>query len=465
MIFKQKILSYFFLSLAFSINANAQCWSAISAGDVHSVAIKTDGTLWAWGHNGQGQLGNGDGSAANKNTPIRIGALADNNWSKISAGEAHTVALKTDGTLWAWGYNSQGQLGDGSAANKNAPIRIGALADSNWSKISAGGAHTVAIKTDGTLWAWGDNDDGELGTGTTNNENTPTQIGTDSTWSEISAGGTHTVAIKTDGTLWAWGHNYYAQLGNGSSKNENTPTKIGADSNWSTISAGKYYTMAIKTDGTLWAWGSNNRYVLGDGTTADRRRPKLIGSNYSSISAGSDHTLAIRTEGALSAWGYNYSGQLGNRTTLDISTPTQIGNDLSWSAIDNGQRHSIALKTDGTLWAWGGNLHGQLGNGKSGLGANTIPIQITCPNAKVQENNLDNSVSIYPNPTKSQFTVITDAKLSGTFYNVYDNIGRLVLTGKINIEITEIELRNLSSGTYLIRLGDNLIQTFKVIKE
>src|SRR3990170_1702479 len=198
-------------------------WASVSAGALHTIAIKRDDTLytlWAWGYNASGRLG--DGTTTNRTTPTQIGTATT--WSSVFSGEHHTAAIKTNGTLWAWGRNNSGQLGDGTIISKTTPTQIGA--ETTWSSVSGGGWHTVARKSDGTLWAWGYNDDGQLGDGTIISKTTPTQIGAETTWSSVSGGGWHTVARKSDGTLWAWGDNYYGQLGDGTTTDRTTPTKI-----------------------------------------------------------------------------------------------------------------------------------------------------------------------------------------------------------------------------------------------
>ena len=233
---------------------------AISAGVLHTIALKTDGSLWAWGYNGVGELG--DGTNVDRNTPVRIGS--ETNWSAISAGEFRTIALKTDGSIWAWGSNYNGELGNGTNSVRNTPAQIGS--ETNWSAISAGLYHTIALKTDGSLWAWGRNYEGQLGDGTDTDRNTPVRIGSETNWSAISAGYEHTTALKTDGSLWAWGSNTFGQLGDGTDTDRNTPVRIGSETNWSAISAGEFRTIALKTDGSLWAWGRNYEGQLGDGT-------------------------------------------------------------------------------------------------------------------------------------------------------------------------------------------------------
>jgi len=292
----------------------------VSARDLTTIAIKKDGTLWAWGRNQYGQLGDGTSGEENyKTTPTKIGS--ETNWASVSAGSSHTVALKTDGTLWAWG---SGFLGDGTANYKTTPTKIGS--ETNWASVSAGSSHTVALKTDGTLWAWGS---GFLGDGTANSKSTPTKIGSETNWASVSRGLNHTVALKTDGTLWAWGSNDEGQLGDGTSGEENnktTPTKIGNETNWASVSVGGRHTVALKTDGTLWAWGFNWERQLGDDTLQPSYTPKKIGNetNWASVSAGDYHTVALKTGGTLWAWGRNYEGQLGDGTTTNRLTPVQI---------------------------------------------------------------------------------------------------------------------------------------------
>jgi len=211
------------------------------------------------------------------------------NWSSVSCGTYHTIARKTDGTLWAWGYNWNGQLGLGDTTDRNTPTKVGT--DTNWASVSCGAQHTLAIKTDGTLWAWGYNWNGQLGLGDTTERNTPTKVGTETNWSSVSCGVYHTLARKTDGTLWAWGANGDGQLGLGDTTDRYTPTKVGTDTNWSSVSCGVWHTIARKTDGTLWAWGANGNGQLGLGDNTSRNTPTqvtqvILSVNPTSLSFG-----------------------------------------------------------------------------------------------------------------------------------------------------------------------------------
>jgi len=401
-----KILTMTFcLALVFPIQVWATPnWVSISASSGHTAAIMEDGSLWAWGDNRWGHLGDGtSGGWDNYSTiPARIGA--DYNWVFVSTGAWHNVAIRTDGSLWAWGWNQHGQLGNGTTDNSFIPIRIGT--DYSWAYVSAGGStgggagefgHTVAIKADGSLWAWGGNMFGQLGngnggggwgvSGTRYNVLTPTRIGTDYNWASVStSGGAHTVAIRTDRSLWAWGDNNWAQFGDGTATSRNIPTRIGRDYDWASVSAGgndgEGFTVAIKRDGSLWAWGRNNAGQIGDGTRTDRHAPTRIGTptGWASVSAGNSHVVAIKADGTLWAWGYNGSGQLGNGTSGRNNyshTPIRMGVATNWAAIATGGSHTVAATDNGYLWTWGTNMRGQLGDSTT-RNRNT-PIRVVTP--------------------------------------------------------------------------------------
>jgi alpha-tubulin suppressor-like RCC1 family protein len=300
-------------------------------------------TLWAWGWNGSGQLG--DGTTDDKNTPTQIGSATG--WSAIAVGWNHTVALKSDGTLWAWGDNTYGQLGDGTNTRRSTPTQESTGA-ANWSAISGGGEHTVALKSDGTLWAWGRNHNGQLGDGTTAEKYTPTQIRSETNWTAIAATALRTVALKSDGTLWSWGRNDKGQLGDGTNTDRSTPTQESTEAtNWTKITGGGYDTVALKSDGTLWAWGHNYCAQLGDGTTSDRNTPtqeSTGATDWTAISGSTDFTVALKSDGTLWSWGCNSKGQLGDGTTTNRSTPTQESTGATdWYAIA-ARTGTVALK-------------------------------------------------------------------------------------------------------------------------
>jgi len=324
------------------LGSNGSTWSVFSANpsainNAHNAGVKQDGILWTWGNNASyGQLGLGD--KVNRSSPTQVGS--DTNWNKVNDGNAHKVAVKTDGTMWSWGNNTTGQLGQGPSngsiyqLNCSSPVQVGAL--TNWSNVACGASHTLALKTNGTLWSFGYNSyGGALGLGDTANRYSPVQVGAGTNWSKISAGAYHSAAIKSDGTLWLWGYNGYGNLGDGTTTNRSSPVQIGSDTNWSLVSAGSYFTVAIKTNGTLWSFGNNGSGQLGLGDTTNRSSPTQVGAgtNWSLVKTGTYHTVALKTDGTLWSFGYNNRGQLGLNDQTPRSSPTQIGGYSDWSSV------------------------------------------------------------------------------------------------------------------------------------
>jgi alpha-tubulin suppressor-like RCC1 family protein len=332
------------------------------------------GSLWVWGGNIYGHLGTNqqdenNGGIAGTSTPVQTVA-GSTNWKQIARGYNSQAAIKTDGTLWAWGYNFYGSLGDGTggnSTNKSSPVQTVA-GGTNWKQVSVGFQYGHAIKTDGTLWAWGSNADGGLGDGTTTNRSSPVQI-SGNIWKQVSSGRSITTAIKTDGTLWGWGHNYYGQIGDGTTTYRSSPVQItGGGTTWKLVSTCWYHTAAIKTDGTLWSWGYGGQGAMGDNTTNDKSSPVQTvsaGTNWKQVAAGSGFTTAIKTDGTLWTWGANDYATLGDGTTVNKSSPIQTtAGGTNWKQISSNYFASGAIKTDGTLWTWGANYYGgMLGDG------------------------------------------------------------------------------------------------------
>jgi len=271
-------------------------WKQVACGD-HTSAIKTDGTLWCWGLNSDGQLG--DNTLIKKSSPVQTVAFGTN-WKQVASDNSNTVAIKTDGTLWTWGLNSYGQLGDNTLIKKSSPVQTVAFG-TNWKQVACGYQHISAIKTDGTLWTWGRNTNGQLGNNTITSTSSPVQtIAFGTNWKQVSValqGGT-TACIKTDGTLWTWGYNGNGQLGDNTQTNRSSPIQtIAFGANWKSVDCGGTHTAAIKTDGTLWCWGGNDLFGnLGDNTRTDRSSPVQTitrGTNWISVSCGSLMTAAV----------------------------------------------------------------------------------------------------------------------------------------------------------------------------
>ena len=331
----------------FSGGAN---WKQVSTGQYHTTAIKTDGTLWGWGTGTQGQLG--DNATVNRSTPVTTFA-GGTNWKQVACGGNHTVAIKTDGTIWGWGRNYNGQLGDNTISQRNTPVTT-FVGGTNWKQVACSSyfsiSSTSAIKTDGTLWVWGSNINGQLGDNTTTQRITPVTTFLGGTnWKQVACGFFHTTAIKTDGTLWTWGRNIEGQLGDNTVTQKNTAvTTFAGGNNWKQVASGGYSNAAIKTDGTLWTWGRNNTGQLGDNTSGiNRSTPvttfaggtnwKLVGTSYA--------TISVKTDGTLWVWGANNSAQLGiNNTASPICTPvTTFAGGTNWRQGTSGQGSSVVI--------------------------------------------------------------------------------------------------------------------------
>ena len=321
-------------------------WVAVTCGYHQTLAIKANGTLWGTGSNAYGALG--DGTGVSKNAFVQIGT--DTDWRCIDIGNYQAHAIKKNGTLWGWGGNFSGQVGIGNTINQLAPVQIGQAND--WEMVSDGVHSSFAIKTDGSLWSWGSNGNGVLGQGdigTATYLSVPTRIGSASDWAMVAAGSTHAIAVKDDGTLWGWGLNSSGQLGIGSTTNVSLPTQIGDASDWVAASCGTTSSYALKSDGTLWSWGSNSYGLLGigisSGITPSSTVPVQIGTatDWWLVSPGYSHGLAINDVGELFSWGRYYYGQLGLPSGGHRLSPTQVGTDDRWAYVTGGMYFSMGL--------------------------------------------------------------------------------------------------------------------------
>lgn len=460
----------FLLIILIYANASAQCYIKIAAGDSHTLAIRIDGTLWAWGRNDYGQLG--DGSTVNKNTPTQIGL--DNNWQQIDAFGYQSIALKTDGSLWGWGRNDYGQVGDGNHGNgviNSIPTRVGI--DTDWVVIDAGG--TFAIKNNGSLWGWGFNETGKLGTGESGPHYTPVQIGIATDWSDVSSGPHQVLAVKTNHTLWGWGLNKNGSLAIGPPSQSayiTIPTQTGNNTaDWQKVEVGSCCdSKMIKIDSSLWAMGLGYHGNLGNGTFTDVNTPTRIGidNDWSTISTY-NHSCALKVDGKFWIWGANYQGQLGDGTLTNKSNPVQLGNE-TWLSAEAGLLHTVAIAGDHSLYAWGWNNYGQLGDGT--FIDKIVPIQIgtPCPLSIVAFETLGD-LKAYPVPTKDkvilQYMLTDEAVVTTTISN---NLGQLLYSTITNKNVGNqhepIDLMPYAKGVYFITIyTNNLRNTVKVIKQ
>ena len=348
---------------AYTFTVTATNSAGTSAASAASNSITPGYQFFSWGNNVYGNLGLGN--LTYTSSPVQIGALT--NWSNISAGAyTNASAVKTDGTLWTWGNNGNGGLGLGNTTYYSSPKQVGSL--TAWSTVSGGGNFVAATKTDGTIWTWGRNTESQLGLGDSTSRSSPVQVGTLTDWLKVSSGYRFVTAIKTNGTMWSWGQNSAGQLGDGTTTYRSSPVQIGALTTWLHVASGRYFCTAIKTNGTLWAWGQNSNGQLGiaNGDFTARSSPVQIGAltTWATTGPGRAFVLATTTGGALYAWGRNNFGQLGQGSTAaDYQSPRQIGGLTTWLKVAGGVYNSAAIKTDGTLWTWGQAQNGVLGLG------------------------------------------------------------------------------------------------------
>jgi alpha-tubulin suppressor-like RCC1 family protein len=314
----------------------------------------------------------GDSSTTNKSSPSTTSGNGIN-WRNVACGADFTAAIKTDGTLWTWGNNQFGPLGDGTFGTSKSSPGTTSGAGSNWKQVSCGADHSAAVKSDGTLWTWGRGNFGALGNGITTSKSSPdTTSGAGTNWASVACGDNHTLALKTDGTLWTWGYNLYGQLGDGTDSattaSKLSPANTAGGGTWASIAAGTNLSAGIKSDGSLWCWGINSNGQLGDGTSAVSRNspvtPSGGGNNWRQVSMGTNTSAAVKTDGTLWTWGIGTYGTLGDGSfgTSRSSPDTTVGGGTNWKQVAMGSTYGAAIKTDGTLLTWGYGAQGALGD-------------------------------------------------------------------------------------------------------
>ncbi|WP_239634249.1 S-layer homology domain-containing protein [Paenibacillus sp. H1-7] len=344
---------------------------ALAAGDSYTMVWKA-GSLWTWGENVYGQLGR-DGIMG-KNKPGAVNGITDA--ASVASGSGHAAVLHPDGTLSGWGLNLGGQLGEEPSIGRKTPqALLGGWKD--MTAVAAGNAFTIALRKDGTVWALGDNAFGQQGDGTMDRHTSPVQIPGLMRIKAIAAGYNHALALADDGTVWSWGDNSNGQLGDGSTMLKRSAQQIVGLEGIIAIAAGKNHSIALKSDGTVWTWGYNGYGQLGDESTTNHSYPGRVAgiSNVTAIAGGAFHTLAVRSDGTVWGWGYNAFGQLGDNTTENRKRPVQAQGIRGAAQIAAGSSHSAAMSADGTVWTWGGNMSGQLGDGT--FKNRTVPAAVT----------------------------------------------------------------------------------------
>ncbi|WP_147443554.1 RCC1 domain-containing protein [Corallococcus sicarius] len=401
---------------------------AVAAGAKSSLALQADGTVWAWGDNSQGQLGLGTTGGTNllaRQLPGLTRIIS------VAAGRQHALALREDGTVWAWGSNLMGQVGAGAEAGAvPAPVQVPGL--TGVAGIACGADHSLARKADGTVWAWGSNAHGQLGAGTSaSSSRLPIRVMDEQGAAltrvvELAAGAEHGLALREDGTVWAWGFNSNGQLGNGLPDSQQAaPTQVknaqgtGPLSNIVSITGGNWHSLAVDGEGHAWAWGFNIRGQLGDGSTTRRFLPIAVQdtagtgvlSGLKALAAGDNFSLAVGSDGRLWAWGYNFQGQLGLGDKVNRSRPTPSAGATGRGWVVTHYDRTLAAHADGTLWVSGRNHKGQLGTGTTT--SHAAPVQLTLPSGVVNAAISDSH----------SLAVLTDGSVWAWGDNVYGQLG------------------------------------------
>ncbi|MFO0558565.1 MAG: hypothetical protein U0269_11155 [Polyangiales bacterium] len=333
--------------------------SAIGTGWNHALAIAEDRTLWSVGANGSGQLGLGDNAdrARFAAVPAAMGAR----WRVVAGGSRHSCGIREDGTLWCWGVNVHGQLGTGDTRDQTVAQRVGS--ESDWVEVTCGGLHSCGIRQGGALYCWGSNPAGQLGLGAVSGDRTtPQRVGDALGWRSLAAKARFNCALREGDSLWCWGDNSDGQIGNGDTVDQRSPVQIASAQRWAQVRMGPLHTCAITVEGALYCWGLNDSGQLGTGDTSNARTPTRVGSrtNWRMVSGGFEHTCAITVDDELFCWGNSALAQLGLGVGGAVTAPTRALSEAgAMSDVVTGQGHTCALTRAGALHCWGDNASGQ----------------------------------------------------------------------------------------------------------
>lgn len=355
-------------------------FTELAAGAFHSVGLGADGVVYAWGRNNAGQLGNG--TTADASAPVAVSLPAGVVITAVTAGQSFSAALSADGVVYTWGANPYGQLGDGTTSPSLVPKAVPLPAGVEITALAAGYYHVVAMSSDGGLYAWGYNSSGQLGDGTLVTSSVPvvSQLPPGVTYTELFAAGYRSSALGSDGNVYAWGDNREGQIGDGTTTSSTTPVaaRLPDGVTAGVLGVGYGFSVATGSDGVVYAWGSNGRGQLGDGTRSTSLLPVAVqtpaGVTFSAMSSGETHTLATGSDGSTYAWGWNTYGQIGNGATTDALVPVLVSAPagVTLSAFATGFGHSLAIGSDGNTYAWGWNAYGQLGDGTTS--SSSLPV-------------------------------------------------------------------------------------------
>ncbi len=344
---------------------------AVSAGDLHSCGLQTDGSAWCWGGDQADQLG--DSTETNSVAPVAThGGLK---FAALSAGYAHNCALTATNAAFCWGDNLSGELGDGTTSHRPLPVAV--TGGVTFTSLTAGQDHTCGLTAAGKAWCWGNNLSGQLGNGATVNSSVPVAVGGGITFATLSAGYQNTCGVATNGAAWCWGDNTRGQLGNGTFNTSATPVQVTSSTTFIAISSGFQHACGVTVAGAAFCWGSNDEGQLGTGDTQAHTTPVAVlgGNSFATIGAGGLYTCGLAASGGAFCWGDNIWGELGTGVTSPQSNvPVAVSGGLSFRTLSTGNYHVCAMAGGNTAYCWGDGGQGQLGNGSNNLSASPVKV-------------------------------------------------------------------------------------------
>jgi alpha-tubulin suppressor-like RCC1 family protein len=352
--------------------------SSIAAGPNFSVIRNQSGAAYMFGANTYGQLG--DSTLVNKSSPVPV--VGGYSFVQVATGGGHCIGIESDGRAYAWGLNrtndlfpiGTGQLGDNSILDKSSPVLV--VGGHSFIQVAAGTRHSLALKADGSVYAWGQNTNSQLGNNdpTSASKSSPVPVSGSHAFIQVAAGGNHSLALKADGSVYTWGYNSNGQLGDNSIVSKSTPVLVSGSHAFIQVAGGLNYSLALKADGSVYAWGQNTNGQLGDNSITAKSSPVPVSGSHAfiQVAGGTYHSLALKADGSVYAWGSNINGQLGDNSTADKSSPVLVSGSHSFIQVAASKNfnpglesmfyHSMAVKSNGQVYTWGGNIYGELGD-------------------------------------------------------------------------------------------------------
>jgi alpha-tubulin suppressor-like RCC1 family protein len=396
-------------------------------------------SLWGWGQNTSGQLGNGDTGTVYE----PVSNIESVSWKYVASGVNYTLAIKSDDTCWSWGSGSQGVLGNNSTANQSSPVSV--LGDNLFTKVAGGSFASFALKSDGSMWAWGRNQGGQLCDGTIVAKSSPISAAITDRFVDISAGNNYCHAgLKSDGSVWCWGSGTNGQIGDGTATGKSSPVSVLGGNSFTKVSFGSNFCLALKADGTVFSWGANTFGQLGTGDQLAYSSPVSVVTtlSFKDIAGGNSVSYGLDSDGYAWSWGSNTYGELGdNNSGTSVSSPVSVVGDHVFVSIFSDSAASMGggIKSDGSVWVWGRNNYGQLGIGNTDNQSSPVSVH-NLPAAKAWRLTKGFEVNVLPGTDggcsgieaytqgDNILTVLQDMTLGTVYMKLYDSSGNIYAT-------------------------------------